>query len=125
MKSFAVVATALAAGSAVFAAPVADKREMNFGGIAGPLGSLLGGNGVSAPVGGSVQNGVADLFKLGDEILNIPGDTIRKLIEGNPAGAATGLLQDLLKAGTDIPKDAMGLVTPITSAVGQGAQGKQ
>ncbi|ATY67155.1 hypothetical protein A9K55_000437 [Cordyceps militaris] len=118
MRTSAIITTILAAGSAVFAAPAApaDKREMNFGGVAGPLGTLLGGS-AAAPVGASGQNALAALFKAGDEILNIPGDTIRKAIEGNPAGAATGLLQALIKAASDLPKDAMGLVTPITQAV--------
>ncbi|KAM3507885.1 hypothetical protein MY11210_006947 [Beauveria gryllotalpidicola] len=114
MKVFAIAASVLAAGSAVSAAPT--KRETNFGGVAGPLGGLLGGS-MAAPVGGSAQNGVADLFKLGDEILNIPGDVIRKVLEGNPVGAGTGLLQNIVKAGTDVPTDAMGLVTPVTNAV--------
>ncbi|OAA36199.1 hypothetical protein BBO_08371 [Beauveria brongniartii RCEF 3172] len=111
---FAIVASVLAAGSAVSAAPT--KRETNFGGIAGPLGGLLGGS-MAAPVGGSVQNGVADIFKLADTILNIPSDAIRKMLQGNFGGAATGLVQSVVKAGTDVPKDAMGLVTPVTNAV--------
>ncbi|OAA75884.1 hypothetical protein LEL_05568 [Akanthomyces lecanii RCEF 1005] len=117
MRTFAIFATVLAAGSAVFAAPAApaEKRENNFGGVAGPLGGLLGGS-PAAGLGGSGQNAVADLFKVGDEILNIPGDAIRKILEGNPIGAGTGLLQDIVKAGSDIPKDAMGLVTPLTNS---------
>ncbi|KAM3497027.1 hypothetical protein MY10362_009604 [Beauveria mimosiformis] len=115
---FAIVASVLAAGSAVSAAPT--KRETNLGGLAGPLGGLLGGSPV-AGVGGSAQNGVANLFKLGDEVLNIPGDVIRNLLQGNPIGAATGLAQNVVKAGTDLPKDAMSMVTPVTNAV-QGTQ---
>ncbi|KAM3517614.1 hypothetical protein NHJ13051_008831 [Beauveria bassiana] len=119
---FAIVASILAAGSAVSAAPT--KRETNFGGVAGPLGGLLGGS-MAAPVGGAAQNGVANLFKLGDEILNIPGDVIRKILQGNPIGAGTGLLQNLVKAGTDLPKDALSMVTPVTDAVTGKNKGKQ
>ncbi|OAA48807.1 hypothetical protein ISF_09473 [Cordyceps fumosorosea ARSEF 2679] len=122
MRFTAIVASLLAAGSAVSAAPVEnDKREMNFGGITGPLGGLLGG-GAASGVTGSAQNGVADLFKLADTILNIPIDTIRKAVEGDPAGAATGLLQAIMKAASDVPKDAMGLVTPITNQATKAAK---
>lgn len=115
MRSFAIIATALAAGSAVFAAPAApaDKRELNLGGL--PFGGLIGGTPL-AGVAGSGQNAVAEFFKLADAVLNIPTDSVRKLLEGNPVGAGTGLLQDILKTAGSLPKDAAGLVTPIVDS---------
>ncbi|OAQ98946.1 hypothetical protein LLEC1_00585 [Akanthomyces lecanii] len=102
MRTFAVLATILAAGSAVFAAPAtpAEKRENNSGGF---------------PGGASGQNLAAAVFKAGDEFLNIPGDFFRKIFEGNAAGAGAGLVQNIGKAGSDLPKDAMGVIAPPTN----------
>lgn len=123
MKTSTFVAAALTAASAVSAVPV-KRADTNFGGIAGPLGGLLG-NGAAAPLGDSAQSAVAGLFKVGDEILNIPGDAVRKLLSGDVVGAGTGLVQDVMKAGTDIPKDAMGIVSPVGNAVGANLNGKK
>lgn len=90
--------------SAVLAAPVAstDKRQTNAG-AADPLGGV-------ADAG---QNAVTEFFKLGDAVLNLPGDAMGKAIEGDPAGAVTGLVDSVAKSASDIPGDAMGIVAPL------------
>lgn len=101
---------ALAAGSAVTAIPT--KRETNFGGASGPLGGLLGG-GPASGLGDSAQAAIAEVFKAVDAVLNIPGDAAGKLLEGDPVGAGTQLVSDVAKLGTDLPKDAMGIISPL------------
>lgn len=119
MRTTALIAT-LAATSAVNGSPI--KRETNFGGIAGPLGGLLGNFG--GGLGGSGQAAVAELFKAGDAILNTPGDLIRTLLQGNPIGAATGLVNNVVGLGASLPGDAANIVKPLTQGLdGDGAQG--
>ncbi|KAJ6783020.1 hypothetical protein PWT90_01842 [Aphanocladium album] len=115
MKTATFVTAVLSAVCAVSASPV--KRETNFGGIAGPLGSLLG-NSPAGGLGDSAQAAVAELFKAGDTILNIPGDAARKMLEGDVVGAGAGVVQDVVKVGSDIPKDAMGILGPLGQGLG-------
>ncbi|KAJ2980406.1 hypothetical protein NQ176_g2656 [Zarea fungicola] len=46
-------------------------------------------------------------------VLNIPGDAAGKLLEGDPVGAATQMVGDVAKLATDLPKDAMGIISPL------------
>ncbi|KAK2597970.1 hypothetical protein QQS21_005886 [Conoideocrella luteorostrata] len=100
MKFTGVVSAIIASACLVSAAPVEDaaKREMNLGGAFGPLGSLLGSSGLGA----AAQGIVAEFFKGGDAILNIPGDAIGNFIKLNP-GATLG---DIMKFAGSLPGDA-------------------
>ncbi|KAH8175142.1 f-box-like domain-containing protein [Sarocladium implicatum] len=82
------------------AAPVASTNKRQ---AADPLGGV-------ADAG---QNAVTEFFKLGDAVLNLPGDAVGKAMEGDPAGAMTGLVDSVAKSASDIPGDAMGIVAPL------------
>ncbi|KAG5928979.1 hypothetical protein E4U53_002545 [Claviceps sorghi] len=93
---FTGILVLIASSGLVSAVPV--KRETNFGGLAGPLGGLMGGSG-GAGVGSGAQDAAAEVFKLGDAFLNIPGDAVSG---GNPLSALT----NLVKTGASLPGDA-------------------
>jgi hypothetical protein len=105
----------LASACLVAAAPAVEpaKREMNFGSLFGPLAGLIGANGggVGNGVANAGQSVTAELFKAGDAILNLPGDAIGKVLSGDPIGAVTSTLGNVVKLATQLPGDAVKIVT--------------
>lgn len=118
MKVSGIFTTVLAASASVSAAPTTtmteDKRELNFGGL-GPLAGMAG------PLGGlanSLQMAVAEVFKLGDGVLNIPGDAAEKIAQGDPAGALIGALQNGGTLAGQLPDDFFNILAAIASGNG-------
>lgn len=103
-----IISAIIASACLVAAAPATEpaKREMNLGGLLGPLGGLVGGSPGNG-VGAAGQDIVAEAFKAGDAILNVPGDAIGKVLSGDPIGAVTGALGNAMKLGGQLPGDAM------------------
>ncbi|KAG5934220.1 hypothetical protein E4U59_006354 [Claviceps monticola] len=90
----------MASACLVSAAPALPKRENNFGGVAGPLGGMLGGSGANG-AGAGAQDITSEFFKLGDAFLNIPGDAF-----SNPAS----IIGNMGKTASSLPKDGMNTV---------------
>ncbi|KAG5983024.1 hypothetical protein E4U55_000920 [Claviceps digitariae] len=106
MQFTSILSALITSACLVSAAPV-EKRETNFGGLAGPLGSAMGSGAGSGP-GAGAQDITAEFFKLGDAFLNIPGDGITS---GNPLSALTNLgktAASLPGDGAKAAKDSMG-----------------
>lgn len=116
-----IISAFIATVSLVAAAPAAEpaKRETNLGGLAPG-----GGSGSKAANGAAdaVQGTVAELFKIGDAILNTPGDAIGKLLSGKPAEAVTGAVGDAMKVAGQLPGDATKIAGDL---MGGGANKKQ
>ena len=102
----AVPTTTLAASSGgdVVGKPVSmpgDKRELNLGGLLGPIGDILLNN----PIGRVAQELIAEFFKLGDAGLNIPLDVLEKILQGKFGDAEYAAVEDVLKTLGGLPKD--------------------
>ncbi len=123
MKVSGIFTTVLAASAtAVSAAPTAkmteDKRELNFGGL-GPLSGLAG---MAGPLGGlanALQMAVAEVFKAGDVVLNLPGDAAEKIAKGDPAGALIGALQNGGTVAGQLPEDFFKILGAIAGGGGK------
>ncbi|OAA46362.1 hypothetical protein NOR_03115 [Metarhizium rileyi] len=119
---FSIVSAIIASAGLVAAAPASDpsKREMNFGGL-GPLAGLIGNSG--SGVGNGLANGgqdiLAELFKGGDALLNIPGDAINNLLSGKPISAATNAAGNLMKVASQLPGDVAKMGAHVASGVGE------
>ena len=87
---------------ATAAACAPTKRETNAGGLLGPLGSVVPSSGM----GDAAQDATAEAFKLGDAILNTPGDAIGKAMSGDVVGAASGAVKDATTLAGQLPSDA-------------------
>ncbi|KAG6026861.1 hypothetical protein E4U41_001143 [Claviceps citrina] len=106
MKFTGIVSALITSACLVSAAPAESlpaKRETNFGGLAGPLGDMVKGNGLA----GGGQDITAEAFKLGDAFLNIPGDA---LSGGNPLSAVS----NLGKSAMSLPGDGSKAVKDTT-----------
>lgn len=105
---FTIVSAIIASACFVSAAPVEDvsKRELNLGGLFGPIGNMVGGNGLGA----AGQDITAEAFKLGDAILNIPGDAIGNFLSGNPGAS----FRDVIQFVASLPGDAGKIVKDLT-----------
>ncbi|KYK58480.1 hypothetical protein DCS_05496 [Drechmeria coniospora] len=99
--------TVLAASAAVVSAAPAVKREVNFGGLFGPLSGLANLGGMGAGVSGAGQDATAEFFKLADGVLNVPIDAITKVMKGDPMGAMTGLAKNAAGFVGSLPGDAV------------------
>ncbi|KAG5976165.1 hypothetical protein E4U58_005788 [Claviceps cyperi] len=104
MKCFGIVSVIMASACFVSAAPALPKRETNFGGVAGPLGGMLGGSGANG-AGAGAQDATSEFFKLGDAFLNVPGDAL-----SDP----TSIISNMAKTLGSLPKDGMNAVTDTT-----------
>lgn len=91
---FTIISTLLAVLPLIAqAAPTAqNRRETNLGDLSG----LLGAGG---------QEAVAEVFKGGDAILNIPGDVMGKLLSGNPEEAVKTAMDGITKTVGGLPAD--------------------
>ncbi|KAK2616933.1 hypothetical protein QQS21_000021 [Conoideocrella luteorostrata] len=81
-----------------------DKREFNRGGALGPLSGVL--SALPPPVADAFQAAVAELFKAGDVVLNIPLDAIDNLAHGNVAGALKSIVSSSGGTLKSLPGDA-------------------
>lgn len=78
-----------------------EKRELNLGGLLGPIGDILLNN----PIGRVAQELIAEFFKLGDAGLNIPLDVLDKILQGKFGDAEFAAIEDVLTTLGGIPKD--------------------
>ncbi|KAK3180073.1 hypothetical protein K4F52_008565 [Lecanicillium sp. MT-2017a] len=112
----------VASATTVSAAPLADmaedKRELNFGGL-GPLSGLAGMAGPLGGVASALQMAVAEVFKLGDGVLNLPGDAAEKIAKGDPAGALIGALQNGGTLAGELPEDFFKILGAIAGGGGK------
>lgn len=106
MKFNAVFSALVMAPLAVYAAPVEAKRELNLGG----LGPLAGADGITS----AGQEAVAEVFKAGDAVLNIPGDAINSLVSGRPDQAVAGAMTGIAKTVGSLPGDAAKIMGALT-----------
>lgn len=88
-------------GAASKATGMQDKRELNLGGLLGPIGNILLNN----PIGRVAQELIAEFFKLGDAGLNIPLDVLDKILQGKFGDAEFAAIEDVLKTLGGLPKD--------------------
>lgn len=87
--------------------------EFNRGGALGPLTGLL--KALPAPLSNALQAAVAELFKAGDVVLNIPLDAIELLIKGDVGGALGSIVKNAGGTLGSLPGDltkALGLTPP-------------
>ncbi|CEJ82083.1 hypothetical protein VHEMI02173 [[Torrubiella] hemipterigena] len=106
MKFNVVFSTLVMAPLAVYAAPVEAKRELNLGG----LGPLAGTDGVTS----AGQEAIAEVFKAGDAVLNIPGDAVNSLMSGRPDQAVQGAASGIVKTLGSLPGDAAKIMGALT-----------
>lgn len=119
MKTFGIIPALIAASAClVHAAPAQDT---NFGGLLGPISNVAAGSGVGTGVANAGQDAVAEVFKLADGVLNIPGDAIGKVMSGDPIGALTGLGSDAVKLVGGLPADLMQIPGDVVKGMTGGA----
>lgn len=92
---------AAAAATAAKTNVMQEKRELNLGGLLGPIGDILLNN----PIGRVAQELIAEFFKLGDAGLNIPLDVLDKILQGKFGDAEFAAIEDVLTTLGGIPKD--------------------
>ncbi|KAJ6785566.1 hypothetical protein PWT90_10645 [Aphanocladium album] len=104
-SSFFTASIALLAGAAT-AAPAAplSVREPPSGVLPGLLNGLA--KVLPAPLGNGLLNGVGEVFKGGDALLNNIVDAAETTLKGRPDKAITNAIQNGLGLLSSLPKDA-------------------
>lgn len=104
MKFTLAVAPFMAA--LAMAAPAVEQRQVN------PIAKLVGNNGITK----AGQDIVAEVFKAGDAVLNIPGDAIGNMLSGKPDQAVASLVNGVAGTVGSLPGDAAKIIGDLTGA---------
>lgn len=104
MKFTLAIAPLMAA--LTMAAPATEQRAID------PITKLIGSNGLTK----AGQDLVAELFKGGDAVLNLPGDAINKLLSGQPDQALQAIIQGATGTIGSLPGDAAKIIGDLTGA---------
>lgn len=62
------------------------------------------------PLANALQNGVAEIFKGGDAVLNVPLDAVEGVLNGDPKKAVGGTLKGIVQTIGSLPKDAANIL---------------